>query len=162
MGLQNSDAFLVSRSSTHYQESWQNILSEVDTDLGVSAISDDISDIRSASGTGGEALSAINYIPGAGYTNGTYTDPADNATISQNGNGTGLVLSTHTISGGQLTTFEIDPSNRGSGYVEGEQVQHDTSNANYWVLQITKVGDNGVPLSALYAPSDMTTLPFLP
>lgn len=166
MELQNTDAFLVNRSfgpsDTLYQESWQNILSEVDADLGLSGVTDNLSDIRSATGTGGEVISADITNSGGGYLNGTYTDPADNATISTNGNGTGLVLASHTITNGFLSAFEIDPANRGTGYVENEMVMHDTTNGNKWYLLITKVGDNGIPLSALYAPLDMTTLPDLP
>lgn len=159
MGLQNNDKFLVNRSGTDYSETWANVLTEVDLDLGISDITDDLSTIRSDSGIGGSVLSASILSAGSGYTNGILNNISTN---SLTGNGTGLVIDTAVIVGGGLSSFSIDTNNAGTGYAEGDTVEDSASDVTGFQLTITKVGEGGIALSAVYAPKDLTTLPFLP
>ena len=159
MALQSGDKLLVSRSGTHYQESWENLTTEADVVLNLSSVTDNLSGIRSDTGIGGAASAANITAPGAGFTNGTFYNVT---TASTNGRGTGLILPSIVISGGALTSFVLLEGAGGTGYVEGETVGPTVAGANDWELTITKVGDGGIPLSALYAPKDITTLPFLP
>lgn len=170
MGLQNSDAFLVNRSGTDYQESWQNILNDVDVDLGVTTTTDDLSAIRTDSGVGGSVLGATISNAGSGYTDGTFSNVS---VVSINGRGNSLFLDEIVLSGGVLTgfTLKVNEANTGIGYVEGEVVQHTGAPGTPFELTITKVGNGGfygntnyggAPLSDIYVPRDFTTLNFLP
>lgn len=170
MGLENSDAFLVNRSGTDYQESWENILSDVEVDLGIGSVTDELSTIRTDSGVGGIVLGATISNAGSGYTDGTfYNAPVTVIT----GRGTNLLLESVVYSGGSLVDFQLrDPgnSNVGIGFLEGDVIEHNISGTP-WQLTITRVGNGstlgglkygGFPLSSVYVPRDFTTLPFLP
>ena len=159
MGLQNNDKFLVNRSGTDYSETWSNILVEVDADLGISNITDDLSTIRTDSGIGGSALEGTILSPGSGYTDGIVTNIA---LTTLTGNGSGALVGTAVFSGGVLVSFDFDQSNGGTGYVEGDTVEDQTPGVTGFQLTVTKVGEGGVPLSTVYVPRDLTTLPFLP